>query len=234
MADYKPRTLVEKALDRLQHLDNRIGHSAARKLGRRYRKRAADDFAAVLQTIGPGDIVFDLGANVGEVTQLFAATGATVHAYEPDPVTFAHLETNVGALPNVVLHAQAVGAQKGKVKLMRHKKFATNFARFSTSSTVIFDTARVDPALTVEVEMVSFRDIVEQAKCRIALVKMDIEGAELQILDMLADAPDLLARIDTLFVETHQHLRPADTQHILKLREWAASFAQPDINLHWH
>ena len=40
----------------------------------------------------PGDIIIDAGANVGDVTSKCARTGATVHAFEPNPVCFASSE----------------------------------------------------------------------------------------------------------------------------------------------
>ena len=56
-------------------------------------QRVADatDSQAVRAGIEGCDVVFDCGANVGDVTAPLAATGATVHAFEPDPFAFGQL-----------------------------------------------------------------------------------------------------------------------------------------------
>ena len=46
----------------------------------------------ILSMLKPGDLVLDCGANVGAVTGPLAETGATVHAFEPDPFAFEKLK----------------------------------------------------------------------------------------------------------------------------------------------
>ena len=46
-------------------------------------------------SILPGDIVFDVGANIGAFTLCAAQHGAEVYAYEPIPATFGLLQQNI-------------------------------------------------------------------------------------------------------------------------------------------
>jgi len=55
-------------------------------------------------------VVVDIGANVGAFT-IWAGLrwpNSIIHAYEPNPGTFRMLQNNVGHLPNVTCHPQAV------------------------------------------------------------------------------------------------------------------------------
>jgi len=65
-------------------------HHAA---GRFYEE---DLLTALCDQLGPGDLVVDVGANIGNHTIFFAAIcECRVLAIEPDPANFAHLEQNV-------------------------------------------------------------------------------------------------------------------------------------------
>jgi 31-O-methyltransferase len=48
-------------------------------------------------SVSPGDVVLDIGANIGVFTLFVAKQGAKVYAYEPMPPTFAVLQRNVEA-----------------------------------------------------------------------------------------------------------------------------------------
>jgi len=61
-----------------------------------------EDMAFVLHFLRPGDLMGDIGANVGAYTVLAAKnSGANVVSIEPVPDTFLHLEKNVN-LNNIV------------------------------------------------------------------------------------------------------------------------------------
>jgi hypothetical protein len=42
--------------------------------------------------VSPSDVIIDCGANVGDITSVFARTRATVYAFEPNPFCDAVLE----------------------------------------------------------------------------------------------------------------------------------------------
>jgi FkbM family methyltransferase len=178
-----------------------------RRAKRNQRKAWATGYLKGICTLlRPGDLAVDLGANQGEVTAQLAATGADVVAFEPDPLTFARLQDRFAGKANVTLIQAAVGVSTGTVQLMRAENFADNPQGASVKSTILGGGRGIDAGNAVEVPLIDFpawvRDQVT-ARGAIAFVKMDIEGAELEILEAM-DAQGLFAGIRGLVAETHE------------------------------
>ena len=80
----------------------------------------AVDMLFLLHFLRPGDVLFDIGANVGSYTVLASgARGARTMAFEPDPSTAAELWRNVelnGLTQLVDLHTVALGASEAEVR----------------------------------------------------------------------------------------------------------------------
>jgi FkbM family methyltransferase len=73
-------------------------------------------------TILPGDIVFDVGANIGVFTLCAAKQGAHIYAYEPIPPTFELLQHNIHlhGFDNIA-HARNIGlSDRAEEKIMFH------------------------------------------------------------------------------------------------------------------
>jgi FkbM family methyltransferase len=188
--------------------------------------------------LGPGDVVLDCGANVGDICQPLAETGAEVHAFEPDPFAFARLSERVAGYDNVHLHNAAVGPESGTIKLMRAANFDDNPKGGSVKSTVIPGGRNINEAQgdAIDVQLLSLPDFIGDLTRdgrTVAFLKMDIEGAELQLLeDMLAR--DLFEHIGLTVAETHERkfrdLRP----RFRALREAvAAKYPITKVNLDW-
>ncbi len=228
--EYRPTSLYQRVLARLQSWENSVGRSARRKLKRAYALRVLAAFDARLAEIGPGDIALDFGANVGRFTRKLAATGAEVHAFEPDPDTFVRLQAAVGALKNVHLHQVAVGAMAGTVAL--HRARQDRHAQLSEMSSVVFAHSRHCGAATVTVEQRAFKDVVNGFDRPVALIKMDIEGSEFDLLrEVFADP--LTYRFEALFVETHESAAVHWVPAIDSMRRRAAVLTGQRIDLFW-
>lgn len=61
-------------------------------------------------SIRPGDIVFDIGANVGTYTEVFSRLGAVVVAVEPNPECCHSIRRNAGTNKRVIVENCAAGA----------------------------------------------------------------------------------------------------------------------------
>ncbi|MHA7888454.1 MULTISPECIES: FkbM family methyltransferase [Roseicyclus] len=214
------------------------------KLKRRQARNERAHFArglmqGILSMLEPGDVVFDCGANVGDVTAPLAATGATVHAFEPDPYAFDQLSKRVAGMENVILHNVAVGVTAGSVQLMRAANFDDNPKGGSVKSTVIPGGRNINEAAgaTIDVQMIALPEMIraEAAKAggRIAFLKMDIEGAELDLLEHM-QAENLFDLVGLTVAETHENkfrdLRP----RFAALREAVAEHHPVTrVNLDW-
>jgi FkbM family methyltransferase len=214
---------------------------ALRKLKRRHKRdlrqaRAEGLLAGVVAMLRPGDLVVDCGANRGDVTEVLAASGATVHAFEPDPYNLAQLQDRFATAANVTLHAAAVGVAAGTVRLMRAANWDDNPDLASVKSTVVAGGHNIAEGQGVEVAMIDFPAFLRgllDGRDRIAFVKMDIEGAELDLLGAMLEAR-LFDQIQLTVAETHEHkfkdLRP----RFAALREaMAAAHPQTRVNLDW-
>jgi len=83
---------------------------------------------------------------------------------------------------------------------------------------------RRDRTITYDVETVTIDGLFELfSLARIDLLKLDVEGAEYALLDVVA--PDTLMRIGQLIVEFHDHcvprFSPRDTRRIIRRLECA-------------
>ena len=208
-------------------------------LGRRYARKyrilldRTEGFAEALRR-SRGLTCIDLGANLGKHTRRMATTVRQVIAFEPDPWTFSALRNNVADLENVRLENLAVGTSNGHVFLYRHPRFESNPAAYSQSSTLVSDKSNVTPEGAVEVRQVDFLRYLEELGEDVGVLKIDIEGAEVDLLEALFAKPELLARIHYIFAETHETRIPGHAPRVAALREQARGIQHPVINLHWY
>ncbi|MBU2983465.1 FkbM family methyltransferase [Lentibacter algarum] len=198
----------------------------------RARARADAGFEAALATLKAGDLAIDLGANAGIFTEKMAATGADVIAFEPDPHAFETLSKRVGGLKNVRLINAAAAETSGVMKLYRHVNFADAPERHSTGSSLVAGKARTSEAMTVEVEVVDFPAFLLETSRPVALLKVDIEGAEVALIETLLASP-AGALVQKMFVETHERVLPQLAARTRALKQQTRGSIAPEINWDW-
>jgi FkbM family methyltransferase len=156
----------------------------------------------------PGDVFVDLGANIGFFS-LFASTlvgsQGRVYAVEPAPETFSMLVANIerNHATNVIPQPLAAGATRGQAVLHdvigEHLRGAATIARGPDERT---DRATARPPVTVSVlsvrEMVALEDLR-----RTRLIKVDVEGAELDVLNGLSEMYESGHARPSLAIEVH-------------------------------
>lgn len=208
-----------------------------RRQKRNLRKAWAEGYlTAITAMLKPGDLAVDCGANMGVVTERLATTGADVVAFEPDPFAFKTLEQKFANLPNVTLINAAVGVGSGTVRLMRADNFGDNPEGASVKSTILDGGRRIDAENAVEVLLIDFPSwVADQVKVRgeVAFIKMDIEGAELDILEKM-DAEQLFQNVRCLVAETHERKFKDLRDRYKALRgKVSESYAPGKVNLDW-
>lgn len=151
-------------------------------------------------TLGPGDTVVDVGANIGAFSILAASivgpTGRVI-AFEPMPETFERLCANVklNGLNNVECLNAAIDAREGVITMRSSKKSAYASAHQVNSDHLSRDEETTCPCLTIE------RAFDECGIDHINLLKIDCEGSEYGIIATLD--PGSAARIDQIAMEVH-------------------------------
>lgn len=189
-------------------------------------------FDGLARRLCADDLVIDCGANVGRFTRMMAAKGATLHAFEPDPYAFSRLCESTAHLPSVIRHNQAVGVGKGTVKLFRSPSFDEAPEEASISSSVFADKVNVDEEKYVEVEQIDFASFLRNLERPVRLLKVDIEGAEVPLLEHLIEN-GLLEKADFTFVETHETRIPALAERTAELRKTAQRDFPGKLYLDW-
>lgn len=123
-----------------------------------------------------GDVVLDVGANVGLVARQFAryvGAAGKVLAFEPDIKTSAYLKRNVRKLPQVEVHEIALSDANETASFYLDPRSGTSNSlavREVTGDVVTVSCETLDHFLT------------RHPFDRIALIKIDVEGAESKIL----------------------------------------------------
>lgn len=140
--------------------------------------------------IRPGDLCFDLGAHLGDRTRAWSQLGARIIALEPHPGCMRWLRRRFGHNPNIVLVEQAAGAQPGTATLWISRltpSISTLSHQWLTSvqQTPRFAGSRWEEQVPVKVTTL---DALIQQYGKPAFCKIDVEGAELDVLQGLSQA----------------------------------------------
>ncbi|TVQ44300.1 MAG: FkbM family methyltransferase [Gammaproteobacteria bacterium] len=198
----------------------------------RRRRPEVNDFILAAAALEAGDIAIDCGANVGLYTVKMAASGARVFAFEPDPAAYAKLVQATREYPNVTVYQAAVTTQPGPVKLYLHKWAEQDPVYWSTGSSLLESKNNIRKDRYIEVEAVMLAEFIEGLEGRVKLLKMDIEGAEVDVLNQLLER-GLHSRIDAAFVEVHDRRVAALRAPTQQLRERLEKLQARQFRLDW-
>jgi len=163
---------------------------------------------AMVASLRPGDVFLDVGANIGVVSILVAgAVGpeVTVHALEPEPENYRALGKNIAAngMDRVTAHEVALGAASGPSVLHVAGESGTG-----SHSLVTGDRSGSTP---IPIEVIRGDAFVSTLARTPAVIKIDVEGAELDVLRGLEGTLET-SDLRDVFVEVHPSLLPDGQQ----------------------
>ncbi|HQX53391.1 MAG TPA: FkbM family methyltransferase [Planctomycetaceae bacterium] len=154
----------------------------------------AEEF--VYDFLNPGDTLIDVGANIGCVTAagaLAVGSGGRVLSIEPHPQTYKHLlkTVKINHCDNVTCCNVALGSEEGVLNF-------TDEQRKDDNNCVALN---ADSGITVS--CVTLNSLVEEhGIARIAVMKIDVEGFEMHVLQ---GATEILNRVDSIYIEVLEH-----------------------------
>jgi FkbM family methyltransferase len=132
--------------------------------------------AALAALVTPDSVCLDVGANVGAVTLALSrlCTEGAVHSFEPGPASFGFLARNTAGAGNVTVHPLALSDHAGQATL--------NYNREAAGAAFISD--HLVDGVPQEVQLATLDEWAASAGLtRLDLLKIDVEGAELQVLE---------------------------------------------------
>ena len=132
-------------------------------------------------------LIIDAGSHIGTSVSYFATRypGARVVALEASPRTFSRLEKHVERLPNVEVLNVALGAGNGTAQFVERK------ASWESS----FAPAR-DDEKSIPIPVSTLDSVLDRVGAeRVDLLKLDIEGAEYDVLRASPPDPDRIVAI---------------------------------------
>lgn len=154
---------------------------------------------AFLRLIKPGDGVVDIGMHLGYYTTLFALlVGPTgqVHAFEPTPSTREIARRNTGRFPHVTVHPCAVWSSRQTIAF---RDYGPRWMAFN-SLTKGKITEEPVPPQRIDVQTITLDEFRNALGRRIAVLKIDAESAEREILSgarqlLAADGPIITVEV---------------------------------------
>lgn len=150
------------------------------------RSKSRRDFVRLYrQFLSPGDLCFDIGANVGQISQLMLALGARVVAVEPQMENVDVLRKRFMNNPNFTVVPKGAGATIGFGKLMvcGSSDCTTMSSEFVKA---VIDSGRLPPDRfqwneVREVPVTTIDELISTYGVP-AFTKIDVEGLEAEVI----------------------------------------------------
>lgn len=141
-----------------------------------YGEHEPEITALFRRLVSPGSTFLDVGANVGYFSILAQELGASVHAFEPNPVVRALLTRSVSLGPGgITVVAAACSDHEGTMALYLSEPGNTGMTSLRAPSATPVERQ-------VEVDAITLDDYVRRTGIQPDVVKVDVEGHEREAL----------------------------------------------------
>jgi FkbM family methyltransferase len=177
-----------------------------------------------------GSIFLDCGANVGDISVAALKHKMKVIAFEPDLNALRLLKKRFDGVQNVEIIPKAVGNSDRTANFFQNEK-SLNGDIMATQASSFFRHEHAQSAAEV-VEVVDIVKFIRNLDAPIGILKMDIEGAEIECLDAILDA-GLHTSIGQILVETHERFSEELATKTALLRHRIQTIGATNINLDW-
>lgn len=178
-----------------------------------------EEIKLIKKIIRPGDTFVDVGANIGYHTVIAAKTvgpKGQVHAIEPFSSNVNLIKKNIIAnnLSNVQVHPIVTGHQNKTVMLNAYSDYAYN-SLYKLDRQTFYN--------QIKVPMKKIDTLVENLHIKnIKLIKIDVEGAELRVLQgaretLVSQKPDIICEIEDSNLTTQRHTVKSVIKYIYSL-----------------
>ena len=157
---------------------------------------------AMQKHLKSGDVFYDIGANIGFFTTIGASLvsqSGQVYSFEPVPQNASALKHNIqiNSFSNVDIVDKAVSKESGKGELL-----LGDYSGSHTLSTTDQSSRPKKYQSKISVEIVSIDNLIDQQAIKPpSVVKIDVEGAELDVIEGMCETiqkfkPVLIYEID--------------------------------------
>lgn len=165
------------------------------------------------QLIQPGQVVFDVGANRGQSSEVFLAAGAQVVAFEPQEALHREIRQMCRRNPRLTLHALGLGAAPESREL-----FLTSYDQTASFR----ENWEGEPTGTTTIEVSTLDEQI--AAHRVPdYCKIDVEGWEVEVLRGLHQALPLIS--------IEYHISPNETRRAIEALRRIAGLGSYFCNL---
>lgn len=161
-----------------------------------------------LDHMGMGDpsVVFDVGSHLGQTALHFRKSfpSASIHCFEPTDENFAKLKTNTKGRRLIRINQFALGSVRTSVTMQTGQSDQTHQVIRNHEKTAASGEMPIVRMETIDSYM------IEEGVSNIDLLKIDVEGYELEVLE---GAKDALDRHSIKAILAECDFDPMDTQH---------------------
>jgi FkbM family methyltransferase len=159
----------------------------------RHDERSGLQKAFYAKLIQKSDVVFDVGANVGQRTAIFSDLARLVVAFEPQAECLRHLKSRFRFKRNVQIQPVALSDSEGEAVIYQsssHTISSMSEEFVNTVGKTVFADAKWDRQITIKTST------LDQMIARYGmpgLIKIDVEGFELNVLRGLSQPAPFLS-----------------------------------------
>lgn len=136
-------------------------------------KQDAQEIALLKQIIKPGDVILDIGANIGYYAKILSdITGkqGKVFCFEPDAVNFKHLQDATQSYTNIAIFNMAVSDNESILKIYKSKLLNVDHRTYPVNN---YDSVEEVKANSIDLLINSGTISIPK------VIKIDIQGYEL-------------------------------------------------------
>ena len=176
-------------------------------------------------------IFIDAGAHAGVFSDVALASGGICYAFEPNIYLASFLKELYKDNENLIFYQNALSIENKKTKFYNPGGDMTS----QGGGIVKIKDCPYKESDSYDVEMIDFCEFLTKILAKhdkITLIKMDIEGAEFEILEKLINL-NLYEKVEYIMVETHERFFENPEEKISKLKNLIASKNITNIYLDW-